>query len=576
MMNYQVRLLFITVFLIAFQACHNIKDIDLILDKAYKFIETDPELSKEILESIDLSVFSTQRTRAKYALLYSMALDKNYIDITNDSIIAPAVNYYKYHGTADEKMLTYYYRGRIAMNSGNYENALQYLISAERYIDRATNKLAIARVFKAQAKIYQYSYDSERMISSAQNAATYYKMTNDTTRYINTLNDIIVGYLHNSDTANIKRYLIEIEKHFYNLSYQQKSDYFSAKLFLNEYTQEFKTEDILSDYFVHVDDSSKIRWLSVANAYYYIGDIDKAKDAIEKSEIYESEYSPYYYLLSGNINTKSGNYLEASEAYYQYIITTGQKNGYLFNTDVNFIQERFDTRMDITHKNYSIALLLLCALTLSLITIIVINRMNWVKREKRLSDEKHQTELRLTEERQNAERFLHENKIKQLEQEKNEYIKMYDDTLFEMESLKDTLGNHWDPSVRKHIIERLDLLNKFIAANIAPGYSDNAFEQLSMLLKDKQYFMESTRESFSVAYPKFIKYLQRRGLSDNEVSFCCLYTIGLRGKDISNYIGMSASGYYKFSSNLRKKFNLVESDTNIDIFLRNLLCEMTN
>lgn len=76
MMNYQVRLLFITVFLIAFQACHNIKDIDLILDKAYKFIETDPELSKEILESIDLSVFSTQ---CKYLIIN---IGNNYFSTT--------------------------------------------------------------------------------------------------------------------------------------------------------------------------------------------------------------------------------------------------------------------------------------------------------------------------------------------------------------------------------------------------------------------------------------------------------------------------------------------------------------
>ena len=36
-------------------------------------------------------------------------------------------------------------------------------------------------------------------------------------------------------------------------------------------------------------------------------------------------------------------------------------------------------------------------------------------------------------------------------------------------------------------------------------------------------------------------------------------------------MGMSSSGYYKYSSNLRKKFGLKESDTNIDIFLRDII-----
>lgn len=51
-----------------------------------------------------------------YALLLSIALDKNYIDVTNDSIIAPAVKNYAKHGSADEKLKTRYYWGCIAMN----------------------------------------------------------------------------------------------------------------------------------------------------------------------------------------------------------------------------------------------------------------------------------------------------------------------------------------------------------------------------------------------------------------------------------------------------------------------------
>ena len=31
-----------------------------------------------------------RKQKAKYALLYSMALDKNYIDLQSDSIIAPS------------------------------------------------------------------------------------------------------------------------------------------------------------------------------------------------------------------------------------------------------------------------------------------------------------------------------------------------------------------------------------------------------------------------------------------------------------------------------------------------------
>ena len=41
-----------------------------------------------LLEDLDSYI------EAKYALLLSQALDKNYIDLQSDSIIAPAVRYY--------------------------------------------------------------------------------------------------------------------------------------------------------------------------------------------------------------------------------------------------------------------------------------------------------------------------------------------------------------------------------------------------------------------------------------------------------------------------------------------------
>ena len=49
-----------------------------------------------------------------------MALDKNWIDLASNSIIAPAVSYYNNHGSKEEKLMTYYYRGRISMNASSY------------------------------------------------------------------------------------------------------------------------------------------------------------------------------------------------------------------------------------------------------------------------------------------------------------------------------------------------------------------------------------------------------------------------------------------------------------------------
>lgn len=559
---------------VLFQSCTDAKSVEEALHNAEMNMEKHPEQALEILESISQPDLTTRKTRARYALLLSMALDKNYVDIANDSIIAPAVKYYKNHGNADNRLKTLYYWGRIAMNAGEYEDAISRFTMAEPYVESAHDKMAIARLYKAQMLIYQYSYDSDMIIRSAEETARYYLMAGDTTKYINTLNDVVTGYLHKQDTLNTRLRLDELKSYWNSLTPRQMSNWYSAMLLLNEFTGCVDAEEMISEYLSTISEPSIIRWLSVANAYYYSGNLKKASEALEKAEQHENRYVLYYHLISGHINADMGNYHRAADSYRQYIVATGKKNGNLFESDINFIRERHDLQMKLLRKNYSVSILLLCILVLLLATIIIINRIRWIRKEKRLSDEKHKVAIELAEQRQLAEQLRYAEEKKQLEIEKDNYIKMYDETLHEIEHLKSTLkDNELDSSVRKHVAERLTLLNKFVAANIVPAFSNDAVDELRRLMTDKRHFVESTGLSFGLAYPEFIKYLHKHGLTDSEVGFCCFYTIGLRGKDIANYMGMSQSGYYKFSSNLRKKFALEEKDTNIDIFLRNLFCK---
>lgn len=564
---YVLALLLIAIF----QACDNSSFAELEMNSAEQIMESHPDLAIQIIESLDTMLLVSPKLQARYALLYSMALDKNYIDVVDDSIITSATRYYHHHGTAKDKFLTLYYRGRIAMNAGNYADALEFFVTAEKYVKYYDDYSAIARLYKAESLVYQYSYDTEMIISSANKAASYYMMAKDTTKYINALNDLIVGYLHKEDTSNVRKCLNEIHTYWNLLSSQQISDYYSAMLFLNEYTRDICVDNTLHEYFKAVPNPKDINWLSVANSYYYINDIDRTVSALCNYEKYEDNKSIYYYLLSGFVNMKLMIWDKAAEAFYLYIDAVGQKNGYLFNSDINYIHERHQKNLEIERKSYTIKITSLSCIILLLLSLTIISKIHSIRKANKLSEEKHYLELQLKEQERITELLNHSNQICALEKEKDRYQKMYDEAFFELEGLRKTLDMQLNPTVRKHIVERLNLLNKFAAANITPSFSDDAIQELQQLMQDKFYFLESTRQSFILAYPEFINYLQQHGLSENEIGFCCLYTIGLRGKDISNYMGMSSSGYYKYSSNLRKKFDLKESDTNIDIFLRNLI-----
>ena len=396
-------------------------------------MEEYPKQAFEILKSIKQPELTTRKVQAKYALLMSMALDKNYIDVANDSIIKPAVKYYQNHGNADDRLKTCYYWGRIAMNAGEYDDAISRFTVAEPYVEYAHDKMAIARLYKAQMVIYQYSYDSDMIIRSAEETAKYYLMAGDTTRHINTLNDVVTGHLHNQDTLNARLRLDELKSYWNILTPRQMSNWYSAMLMLNEFTGRFNTKEMISEYMTTISEPSIIRWLSVANAYYYDGDLKKALEALEKAKQYEKRYSLYYHLISGHINADIGNYHEATDSYRQYIYATGKKNGKLFESDINFIRERHDLQMELLRKNYTMSILLLCTLVLLLAAIFIISRMRWIRKEKKLSDEKHKVAIELSEQRQIAERLRHAEEKKRLEIEKDNYIKMYDETLQEIE-----------------------------------------------------------------------------------------------------------------------------------------------
>lgn len=103
------RLLLVLSFGVA--ASYSSRRMAINLSDIKSYIEEHPDSALTVLESLPNGDLNSRELRARYSLLYAMALDKNYIDTTDVSIIQPAVQYFKNHGTTDEKMKAYYYQG---------------------------------------------------------------------------------------------------------------------------------------------------------------------------------------------------------------------------------------------------------------------------------------------------------------------------------------------------------------------------------------------------------------------------------------------------------------------------------
>ena len=129
------------------------------LDDVETYINERPDSALAVLRRMDsTAVIRLSALRARAALLHSMALDKCYIDLQTDSILAPAVSYYERRGTPDEKLKTLYYLGRLQYNAGEYQEAIVTYTEALALTDRATDNKYIGFVNQAIADTYAATY----------------------------------------------------------------------------------------------------------------------------------------------------------------------------------------------------------------------------------------------------------------------------------------------------------------------------------------------------------------------------------------------------------------------------------
>lgn len=131
-----------------------------------------------------------------------------------------------------------------------------------------------------------------------------------------------------------------------------------------------------------------------------------------------------------------------------------------------------------------------------------------------------------------------------------------------------------DDKAMEVIRQRLAVLDKVLASHISSD--DKTYriseDEIETLMSDREEFLISTKVVFKESHPEFISALEKKGLSDWEIGYCCLYTLGLKGKDVGEFIRKKR--HYIISSEIRKKLGLGEHDTNIGIWLRNLLSEV--
>ena len=94
------------------------------LNDVESYIMERPDSALAVLDSMDRALLTTDRLKAHHALLHAMALDKNYIDVTDDSLASVALDYYSRKGPKKYEARSRYYLGLSYFYAGDLSKAI--------------------------------------------------------------------------------------------------------------------------------------------------------------------------------------------------------------------------------------------------------------------------------------------------------------------------------------------------------------------------------------------------------------------------------------------------------------------
>ena len=161
-------------------ACQSSIPIREIFRDAHSRIDLHPDSALLVLKTLDPKKLRRRALRARYALLYSQALDNSRIDLRSDSVIAPAVAYYSRHGRAEDRAYTNYYLGCIRYNAGNIDGAVQAMLAAETHAAGTKDTCLLARICNCLGNMYCDQHRFEDAGIMFGNVETYYQALCDT------------------------------------------------------------------------------------------------------------------------------------------------------------------------------------------------------------------------------------------------------------------------------------------------------------------------------------------------------------------------------------------------------------
>ena len=185
-----------------FTGCYNREQISQ-LDEAEALLQNKPDSALTILRQ--LKPEGNQAEQARYALLYSEALDKNHIKVTNDSLICQAWSHYKHHPKDLRRQCkTLYYWGRVKLRAGDKPGALRLFLEIEEKL-KDTNEPYYAGLLYSQIGEVYYQMNYSQAYHYFREARNNFRQSNNTREETEATLDMAAATFNSKDMEKTMR-----------------------------------------------------------------------------------------------------------------------------------------------------------------------------------------------------------------------------------------------------------------------------------------------------------------------------------------------------------------------------------
>lgn len=498
------------------------------------YIKDHPDSALCVLESIDVSQLNSNKDRSLHALLHAMALDKNFIDVDDDSLANVALEYFDHHGPRYYKARALYYKGLASYYAENYNLAIIEFSKAEQVSRECGDSLYLGMTYVCLADVYGNCYNDIQEIYYLRAAKECFVALNEL-YYAHTV-DARLGTAY----TNAREYLTAEE----SLSQLLQEDTLDIKVraqamlhyaYLHMVMPEMDPR-LSDEYYTRVYDMGYQSYMSVRNLWSWaaamnmVGRKADSQKLIEHllpiSDDYIRDYWQYIICRSNGDNEAALEFYEnSSESGNEIVEKTLRQSLAITQRDFYETQVRLE---DLKVMNRTMVFVLVFAITLLLVTVsayFIIRRIRSMKSERVemmnfaqklmeqiTSEQSARTELR--------SRFIH------VHQAKYDLLGKLCNQYFSLENRVD---------VEKRMFQKIvSLIDSF-------KYDPSSHKQFEKMLNRER---DDIIKRLRLEMPK---------LKEVDYVLFCYYLIGFDAMIISRFVGMSESNIYAHKRRLRIK-----------------------